>query len=271
MAQAETSSSQPSRVPSTDLRRAQLVELAGLHAMKRAATSPSATKADQRAYKAAVQRFLEKNDNLAVSFAMKYRRRGVAFEDTLQAARLGMAEAVADWDPARGQVAFSSFVAVRCRAQIVEGLYQTQAPLVRVSSVVHKDVRIIRKAQRDTPGAKTVEELVELTGLPKHRIAAALAADARGLEWESLEGADPADPRAEEDAAIERIDAQRRRSSSTVEPAMRDIARQLLQRAEPQSARMRVLQALRAAGDDQDAKRRGRELLGELRTAGEAR
>jgi RNA polymerase sigma factor (sigma-70 family) len=129
--------------------------------------------------------FLQQHDGLAFKFASPYLRKFPSLqEDILQAARLGLVEALHRWDPERG--AFSTTASFWVRACIQEFLRNTLSPFTMGSGVVGDLLKseghlpVVRLDEEIGEGEEDFHEIVPGGGDLPHEVAE------RSLEKEAV-------------------------------------------------------------------------------------
>lgn len=134
-------------------------------------------RAARRGDRGAQDRLVRSHLPLIRSLARRYRGSGLPFDDLVQEGALGLLEAIARYDPARGPD-FAAFARFRIRRAIRNAL-TNQARLIRLPKQIVERRRALDRAEaRLVPAGKrpTLAELAAATGLPLEAVLEARAA-----------------------------------------------------------------------------------------------
>ena len=121
---------------------------------------------------------IESNLKLVVSVAKVYSRSGVPLPDLIQEGNIGLIKAVDSFDPEKG-FRFSTYAVAWIRQAITRAI-ERQGRAIRVPSYVIQSIRKLNQVgssfQNENGREPTMEELCELAGLPKDKVARLLEA-----------------------------------------------------------------------------------------------
>jgi len=125
-------------------------------------------------------RFIRHNLRLVVSFAKRFRGRGVSFLDLIQEGNQGLIRAVEKFEPERGY-AFSTYASWWIQQALIRAI-QAQARSIRVPSHVHDlqrryldAERALRARQAEEPGVDQVADALSLGDMQRQQLRAGLA------------------------------------------------------------------------------------------------
>ena len=115
---------------------------------------------------------IESNLKLVVSVAKVYSRSGVPLPDLIQEGNIGLIKAVDSFDPEKG-FRFSTYAVAWIRQAITRAI-ERQGRAIRVPSYVIQSIRKLNQLgtsfQSKNGREPTMEELCELTHLPKEKV-----------------------------------------------------------------------------------------------------
>jgi len=118
------------------------------------------------------RRLIESNLKLVVSVAKVYSRSGLPLPDLIQEGNIGLIKAVDSFDPEKG-FRFSTYAVAWIRQAITRAI-ERQGRAIRVPSYVIQSIRKLHKAGSAFTNAwgrePTVDELCELTQLPREKV-----------------------------------------------------------------------------------------------------
>ena len=137
-------------------------------------------------YRPAVQRFAAAQQGLAIAYAARWQTVSIPQQDLQQQAMVGLLEAIALWDPARG-ARFSVYAVSRMRYQVSRYI-QKKEQAVHTPQNVLQDRRVVTRAERalqqELGRAPSAEEIQARSGLSGERYQRAVTR----LSFETYEG-----------------------------------------------------------------------------------
>jgi len=144
----------------------------------------------------AKEKLVNANLRFVVSVAKQYQNRGISLQDLIQFGNEGLIVAAEKFDPTVG-VKFISYAVWWIRQAITREINENseavRLPLNKVNAInkIKKASRVVFQKEERAP---TIEELLELTGLPENQIKSAQLAEFRSFSMdESFSGQDDFD------------------------------------------------------------------------------